>query len=105
MKNFAADMHAVGEDDLAEEVRKVQKDVAVLNVSYGDYWLVLPDRRMVLWRYESVMGLLGFAQSSFARHECTDYQAVTGGCVGAVVSPEGEVVNANNRQPVAIQTP
>lgn len=91
MRNFAADMHAVGRDDLAEEVRRVEKDVAVLNVNYGDYWLVLPDRRMVLWRYESVMGLLGFTQSDFARHECTDYQGVTGGCVGVVVSPNGEL--------------
>jgi hypothetical protein len=52
MRNFAADMHALGKGDLAEEVRRVQKDVALLNVSYGDYWLVLPDRRMVLWRYQ-----------------------------------------------------
>lgn len=98
MQNFAADMHVLGNDGLAEEVRRVQQDVALLNVNYGDYWLVLPDRRMVLWRYESVMGLLGFAQSDFARHECTDYRAVTGGCVGAVVSPEGELIKPQSVQ-------
>ncbi len=59
MQNFAADMHALRNDGLAEEVRRVQQDVALLNVNYGDYWLVLPDCRMVLLRYESVMGLLG----------------------------------------------
>lgn len=90
MKIFAADMHAAGKDLLAEEVRHVQKQVAVLTVSYGDYWLVLPDRRMVLWRYESVSGLLGWKH--FAANECSDYQGVTGGCVGAVVSPEGELI-------------
>ncbi len=92
MGNFAADMHALGKDGLAEEVRRVQHDVALLNVNYGDYWLVLPDRRMILWRYQSVMGLLGWAKSDFAVRECTDYQGVTGGCVGAVVSPDGGLV-------------
>jgi len=52
----------------------------------------LPDKRMVLWRYESVSGLLGFNQSQFSANECADYQGVTGGCVGAVVSSEGELV-------------
>ena len=93
LQNFAADMHVVGKDSLADEVRNVQSQVAVLNVSYGDWWLVLPDRRMILWRYESVMGLLGWKTSDFHERECTDYQGVTGGCVGAVVSPEGELMN------------
>jgi|ERR1700722_18432235 len=93
MKNFAADMHALGKDSLAEEVRKVQQDVAVLNVGYGDYWLVMPDRRMILWRYESVIGLLGWQKSDFSAKECTDYGGVTGGCVGAVVSPDGVLVH------------
>lgn len=91
--NFAADMHAVGKDGLVNEVRQVQSDVAVLNVSYGDWWLVLPDRRMILWRYESVRGLLGWKQSDFHAHECTDYQGVTGGCVGALFSPDGELTD------------
>jgi len=92
LQNFAADMHALGKDALVNEVRQVQSQVAALNVSYGDWWLVLPDRRMVLWRYESVMGLLGWKKSDFSAHECTDYQANNGGCVGALISPDGELV-------------
>jgi hypothetical protein len=91
MKNFAADMHDLKKDALAEEVRRMQDDVAVVNVSYGDYWLVLPDKRMVLWRYQSVSGLLGLKQSEISSVECTDYQGATGGCVGLVVSPDGKV--------------
>ncbi|HET9305890.1 MAG TPA: hypothetical protein VFO46_07685 [Candidatus Sulfotelmatobacter sp.] len=91
-QNFAADMHALGKDALVNEVRQVQSQVAVLNVSYGDWWLVLPDRRMILWRYESVMGLLGWKKSDFCAQSCTDYQANNGGCVGAVISPEGDLV-------------
>jgi hypothetical protein len=91
MKEFSADMHEVGKDALADEVRQVQQDVALLNIGYGDYWIILPDRRMVLWRYESVSGLLGFKRPEISTRQCTDYRAVTGGCVGAVVSPEGEL--------------
>jgi len=92
VSQFARDMHLLQKDSLADEVRKMQRDIAVLNVSYGDWWLVLPDKRMVLWRYESVSGLLGFEASSLSVRECSDYQGVTGGCVGAVVSPEGELL-------------
>jgi hypothetical protein len=92
VQNFAADMHALGKDALVNEVRQVQSQVAVLKVNYGDWWLVLPDRRMILWRYESVMGLLGWKKSDFSAHECTDYQANNGGCVGALISPDGELV-------------
>jgi len=35
LQNFAADMHALGKDALVNEVRQVQSQVAVLNVSYG----------------------------------------------------------------------
>lgn len=87
LQNFAADMHALGKDKLVNEVRQVQSQVAVLNVSYGDWWLVLPDRRMILWRYESVIGLLGWKKSDFSAQECTDYQANNGGCVGRSSRP------------------
>ena len=33
LKNFAADMHKIGTDALANEVKQVESDVAVLNVS------------------------------------------------------------------------
>jgi hypothetical protein len=92
LQNFAADMHALGKHSLVNEVRQIQSQVAVLNVNYGDWWLILPDRRMVLWRYESVMGLLGLKKSDFHERECTDYQGVTGGCVGAVIAPDGELM-------------
>jgi hypothetical protein len=86
-------MHAIKKDALANEVRQVQSQVAVLNIGYGGWWLVLPDRRMVLWRYESKSGLVGHKASEFHVHECTDYQSVFGGCVGALFSPEGELIN------------
>jgi hypothetical protein len=91
LRIFEADMRALNKESLAKEIRMLQHQVAVLTVNYGDYWLILPDRRMVLWRYESVSGLLGWKRSDFTARECTDYAGVTGGCVGAVVNPDGNI--------------
>jgi hypothetical protein len=92
MSIFSADMRAADEGDLAAEVSAVWDKVALLVAGHDDYWLVLPDRRMILWRFSGVNGLLKFRPTDFARHECTDDRGVTGGCVGAVVTPEGVLV-------------
>jgi hypothetical protein len=89
MNLFAADMNAMGKSALADEVRAEQDKIALITIQYGDYWLVLPDERMVLWRYSSVSGLLKFKPSDFPFQRCSDYNTVTGGCVGVVVLPEG----------------
>ena len=89
MNLFAADMNAMGKSALADEVRAEQDKIALITIQYGDYWLVLPDERMVLWRYSSVSGLLNFKPSDFPFQRCSDYNTVTGGCVGVVVLPEG----------------
>jgi len=91
MRIFAADMDAMGESALADEVRAEQDKIALITIQYGDYWLVLPDERMVLWRYTSVSGLLNFKPSDFRFKRCSDYNSVTGGCVGAVVLPDGTI--------------
>ena len=89
MNLFAADMNAMGKSALADEVRAEQDKIALITIQYGDYWLVLPDERMVLWRYSSRSGLLNFKPSDFPFQRCSDYNTVTGGCVGVVVLPEG----------------
>jgi hypothetical protein len=91
MNLFADDMNAIGKSSLVDEVRTEQNKIALITIQYGDYWLVLPDKRMVLWRYSSRSGLLNFKPSDFPFQRCSDYNTVTGGCVGAVVLPEGTV--------------
>ena len=92
MRIFAADMDILEKGALASEVRAGQDDVALITVNYGDYWLILPDKRMILWRYTSVSGLLNFKPSDFNVRRCSDYADVTGGCVGAMVMPDGTLV-------------
>lgn len=72
MQNFAADRPTLGKGALVNESGRCNLRVAVLNVNHGDWWLVLPDLLMILWRYESVMGPWDGKQSDFHPHECTD---------------------------------
>jgi hypothetical protein len=93
MKHFTDDMKQLGKDSLAKEVAPVQKDVSLLliGMTYGQgYWLVLPDKRVVLWRthggYDS---LLKWKPENFNRKDCGEYQ---GECVGAVISQGGALL-------------
>lgn len=89
---FAADMTAIGKRRLAEEVRGVRQDAVLLALGYGGYWILLPDRRMILWRYSSSPGLLKWGEADFSPRRCSSYNDIHGGCVGAVVSADGNVI-------------
>ncbi len=89
MKEFTADMVLMGRDALVDEVRAKQDEIALVTINYGDYWLVLPDERMILWRFSTVSGLLHFQRSDFSIHNCLNYGTGTGGCVGATILPNG----------------
>jgi len=92
MRVFGDDMRAIGKDDLLEEAQKHQSELTLLitGMKYAEsYWLVFPDRRVVLWRYGGPSGLLNWTPADLLTHRCSKYQGVVGGCVGATVSPEG----------------
>lgn len=91
MKVFAADMKAVGREDLVERVRAVQQQAALFESGHGDTWIVLPDKTVIMWRWESLDHVLKWKVNEFPAHECTDYRTVTGGCAGVVISPSGEI--------------
>jgi hypothetical protein len=96
MRVFAADMHAIGKDELVPQVREMQPEISLLitGIMYHEsYWLVFPDGHMILWRYGSLSGLLNWKPENFRTKDCSEYQGVTGGCVGAVVSPDGTLLN------------
>lgn len=92
MRTFTQDMHARGRDDLVEEVRAKQSEIALLLVGmtyYESYWLVFPDKHMMMWRYQSPAGLLKWTPSDFPAGECAKYKTNFGGCSGREVTPEG----------------
>jgi hypothetical protein len=89
MHVFAADMKAAGRNDLVTRVRSVQHQAALFESGHGDYWIILPDKTAILWRWESLDHILKWKVNEFPAHECTDYRTVSGGCAGVVISPDG----------------
>ena len=92
-QNFAADMHLLGKDALVAKVKPVADQSVLLNLGLGGWWILLPDRTMILWRYESTDGLLAWRGYVRKAGECSSYITVAGGCVGAVVSASGDLHN------------
>ena len=102
MAVFDADIKAMGKESLLQEVRAVQEQVALIDVQDSiAYWLVLPDKRMVLWRFhtlpnvapaDSRLGLLKWTQASFTTIERVDSWWPWRHCAGSVVSAEGNLV-------------
>lgn len=89
MQNFTADMKQLGKGSLADEVATVQDKVALVFLDYGSDWLILPDKRMILWRHYLPASFLKWTPADFTFKRCVDYNANNGGCSGAVVSPDG----------------
>ena len=87
MQSFTADMKLRGKEALVNEVAKIQKSVSLLVVGYRTWLMVLPDKRVVLWRFKDFDPAHLWKDES-AAWDCT-YQ---GKCVGVVVSADGALV-------------
>jgi hypothetical protein len=94
MRIFRNDMHAIGKDALVKEVETQKSEIALLITGREHaetYWLVFPDKHVILWRYGGATGLLNWKDGGFSTQHCSEYQGSFGGCVGAVVSASGEL--------------
>lgn len=91
MQTFAADMKALAKNSLATEVAAVQSEVALVFLGYGSDWIVLPDKRMILWRHYLPASFLKWSASEFHARRCADYNDNGGGCIGALISPDGVI--------------
>jgi hypothetical protein len=91
---FAADMHALGKDGLARLVGAERARVVLLQTGIPEretYWILLPDGRTILWRYDRSEGLLKWKPGDLTVGNCTEPGSFNGGCVGAVISAGGEL--------------
>ena len=91
-KIFAADMRLRGKEVLVKQVEAVQKDVSLLSVLWnnsGEYWLVLPDKRVVLWRFDTYGAPIKRPSLKSSAWDCSNYGDK---CIGAVFSVDGRVV-------------
>lgn len=99
MRVFAADMHAIGQDQLIPKVEAAKGQIAALMVGYGaeeSDWLILPDGHMLLWRYWQVPvygkpSLLKWSTSPPDKKPCAKLGNNFVGCVGMEISAEGNV--------------
>ncbi len=94
MRTFTADMKARGREDLVEEVRLQQSQIVLLMIgnTYAEaYWLLFPDKHMMLWRYGGSSGLLKWTSADFPPGQCGTYQNPNGGCSGQEITPDGAV--------------
>lgn len=92
MQIFAADMRLQNKESLVKEVEAVQKDISLLSVGWGyfrDYWLVLPDKRVVLWRFNHYGKPTKWPQLASSAWDCTKYQDK---CLGAMIALDGTLV-------------
>lgn len=95
MKKFAEDMNKIGKGNLVSDVESQQENIALIGVGggleyYQSYWIVLPDRQVILWRYRDP-NLLLWSERDFELKDCTDEISAGLKCVGALISPEGRV--------------
>ena len=91
---FTGDMRALGRDDLVREATIKQSEITLLITGrrYAEsYWLIFPDKHVILWRYHGPSGLLKWKPSDFRTAQCADYRVVFGGCVGATIDSEGNI--------------
>ncbi len=92
LKVFAGDMRTLKRDSVVREARAKQRELTLLitGVTYAEsYWLIFPDKSVILWRYNGPTGLLKWKPSDFRTAECADYGEPFGGCVGARVDFNG----------------
>jgi hypothetical protein len=90
MKIFAADMHELGRDDLAQEVSDHRTEIADLSY-YGNEVLLFPDHHAILWRWDPIRDLFGWSASRVKTQRCTDYPSLNVGCSAGVVDADGQL--------------
>jgi hypothetical protein len=98
MRVFTADMKLRGREDLIEQVKAQQAGIALLIVgnTYAEsYWILFPDKHMILWRYGGASGLLKWTRENFGKGPCSEYEDNYGGCSGRGVTPDGTLASAH----------
>lgn len=92
MLSFTLDMKARGREDLIPVVRAQQNQIALLKIGFV-YWIVFPDKHMMLWRYDGPSGFLKWNRSNFPAGLCGSYQGNDVGCSGREIMPDGTLAS------------
>jgi hypothetical protein len=90
MRIFAADMHALGRDDLAQEVSAHRYEIADLSY-YGNELILFPNHQAIVWRWDPSRDLFEWPASALKTQRCSDYNTLNQGCVAAEVDLDGSL--------------
>lgn len=94
LRTFTEDMRFRDRQDLIDQVRSQLQDIVLLIVgnTYSEtYWILFPDKHMLLWRFGGPSGLLKWTADDFPAGECAEYKTTYGGCSGREITPAGEI--------------
>jgi hypothetical protein len=100
LRTFTGDMKLREREDLIAQVKSQQHEIALLQAE-GAYWLVFPDKHMILWRHQGYRTLLKWTPADFGEGDCSDYKVNNGGCSGREVTPKGQLVPDGKPRDVA----
>jgi hypothetical protein len=56
-------MKKLGKEPLVSEVAAAQDKAALVFLGYASYWIILPDKRMILWRHYAPASFLKWTAS------------------------------------------
>lgn len=90
-KEFYEHVNMPDKQKLIEEVRKNQEQISTIQVG-GKYffseWLILPNKQMILFRYNYFKSLMKWSVNDFNSFNCDVRR-----CVGAVISKNGNIIS------------
>lgn len=87
---FAKDMTFLRKTHLIDEMRDIQDQIVMLSDAAQDIlWLILPDGRVILWRYAPRSDLLAWKQEDILIEACAESTVQYRRCAGAIITPDG----------------
>lgn len=97
MQTFADDMNKIGKSEIIDEVEKEQENIALIGVGSGleyyySYWLILPSKKVILWR-NGYNSLLNWKKEDFVSKVCSTYSSGTVQCIGAIISSDENIIS------------
>jgi WG containing repeat len=104
LRNFADDMKVRERSDLVDKAKAQQRQIALIQVGtlYAEsYWLVFPDKHLLLWRYQGPSGLLNWSPTDFGEGDCADFGINGGGCSGREIAADGTLIPEGTPRDVA----
>jgi len=95
---FSQDMKSIGRSDLIAAVEKYREESALVSVGggldyYQSYWIVLPDKKVILWRDSYKIAAPEWKSTLIEHHECAEPRSGGPACVGALISEAGVLID------------